>query len=215
MLSVGKRRKEPTTVNYHYSYRKESFSFWRESFFLNPTCLNWIHLLNTILLVLLLFTFDRMGIFYSFYCMLLSADNLLPEVDVAVLLLRAGCLIFRNNHRRRANTFFGILPSPIALLEHYQRQPNLHPSWVEFVNQRLEDPRLEPREYEMKIQDFLHAELCFATRDQICFLYELIFDGREAPSLLIDAMDLNSILDFVSIWNRLTLTWSWRLSHKL
>ena len=27
----------------HYSYRKESLSVWRESFFLNQECLNWIN----------------------------------------------------------------------------------------------------------------------------------------------------------------------------
>ena len=42
MLSVGQQPTSSCLV-LHYSYRKESLSVWRDSFFLDQSCLNWIN----------------------------------------------------------------------------------------------------------------------------------------------------------------------------
>lgn len=65
-------------------------------------------------------------------------------------------------------SIFSVLPSEICLLDFYLNQPHQDPEWVEFVRQRLQSPRLSPREYELMVRDFLNTELCFATREQIC-----------------------------------------------
>ncbi|CAH9118082.1 unnamed protein product [Cuscuta epithymum] len=44
------------------------------------------------------------------------------------------------------------------------------------------------------VRNFLETEFCFATRDQISSLYQLIFYSREDPQLFIDPIDLDSIL---------------------
>ena len=52
----------------------------------------------------------------------------------------------------------------------------------------------KPREYEVMVRQFLSTELCFATREQISSLYQLIFYGREDPKLFIDPSDLDFIV---------------------
>lgn len=92
------------------------------------------------------------------------------------------------------NTILAILPSEISLLDFYLNQPHQDPEWVEFVRQRLQSPRLSPTEYEVMVRDFLNTELCFASREQICSLYQIIFYGREDPESFIDPIDLEGIL---------------------
>lgn len=92
------------------------------------------------------------------------------------------------------NTVFGILPSELALLDHYLAQPDQDPEWVEFVRQQAQNRQLSPREYEVMVRDFLNTELCSSTREQICSLYKLIFFGREDPKFFIDPVDLDLIL---------------------
>ncbi|YP_173378.1 hypothetical protein NitaMp128 (mitochondrion) [Nicotiana tabacum] len=116
--------------------------------------------------------------FICLYCLLTLGYRIYANLFNAVLL----------------HSIFGILPSELELLSHYLNQPDKDPEWVEFVRERLQTQGLSPREYEIMVRDFLNTELCFATREQISSLYQLLFYGREDPQFFIDPQDLDSIL---------------------
>jgi hypothetical protein len=113
---------------------------------------------------------------------------------IEVIFIRASFILFHNIRGFYQNKIFCILPSEIALLDHYLHQPQQDPEWVQFVHQRLRTQRLSPWKYEVMVRDFLNTEFCFATQEQICSIYKIIYYGREDPNFFIDPIDLDSIL---------------------
>jgi len=112
-----------------------------------------------------------------------------------LIFVRGGFLFFHNMSALfYPQTLFGILPSELALLDHYLKQPHQDPEWVEFARHRLQDRSLSPVEYERIVRDLINTELCFSTQDQIASLYQILFYGRTDPKFFIDPQDLDLII---------------------
>jgi len=195
----------------NYSYSKDSLSVWRESFVVNhimPQLDKFTYFTQFFWSCLFLFTFYILVRFYlpsdfevRVFCYYLTrpklqrALSLLRRLVCLYLLIGFVCRIYSTFfYGGLPHSILGILPSELALLDHYMNQPDQDPEWVEFVRQRLQTQGLSPREYEVMVRNFLETEFCFTTRDQISSLYQLIFYGREDPQFFIDPQDLDSIL---------------------
>jgi hypothetical protein len=118
----------------------------------------------------------------------------LKLILIGVMLARTGFLLIENIHNIILLSPCGILPSEMSLLEFYLSHPHQDPEWVEYVREVIRTTSIHSKTYEVMIRDFLNTELCFATRDQISSLFQLLFYGREDPKFWIDPIDLDCIL---------------------